>query len=192
MSASPDTLTDDASSNGAATPVATIPDDGIELAGITMPIIMPHRFRMMLVDKVASYRIEERELTSVKNVAQNDPLLEGHFTDFPIFPGALMVEAMAQTCGALMNLESMRKDGADMTRLNDRPYLRSLLPIPMTVLVDSKIKQHEVALPGDQVIIDTDLTLQHGDMCYYKVTANTRRHRIASGEIMLAYADELM
>ena len=58
--------------------------------------IIPHRYPFLLVDKV----VEIDELKSgkgIKNVTFNEPYFQGHFPDFPIMPGVLIVEALAQT-----------------------------------------------------------------------------------------------
>ncbi|MDG1137431.1 MAG: UDP-3-O-acyl-N-acetylglucosamine deacetylase, partial [Phycisphaerales bacterium] len=63
--------------------------------------IMPHRYPMLLVDRVVSMEGDERA-TGVKNVTINEPFFEGHYPGTPIMPGVLIVEAMAQLGGLLM------------------------------------------------------------------------------------------
>ncbi len=70
--------------------------------------VLPHRFPFLLVDRVLSLnrkggagsRVGD-EITVLKNITFNEPQFQGHFPDFPIMPGVLVVEAMAQSCGLL-------------------------------------------------------------------------------------------
>lgn len=62
--------------------------------------IIPHRYPMLLVDRVLDYQPGEW-LHAIKNVSINEPVFTGHFPDFKIFPGVLILEAMAQATGIL-------------------------------------------------------------------------------------------
>jgi len=61
---------------------------------------LAHRYPFLLVDKVLDYEVGEW-LTAVKNVTINEPFFQGHFPDFPVMPGVLIIEAMAQATGLL-------------------------------------------------------------------------------------------
>jgi len=154
--------------------------------------LMPHRGHMMLLDRVAAYYPTERLVVGIKNVSQNDPIVQGHFPDHPIFPGSLLIEALAQASGLLMNIEYLRnKAGLDVARLVAPECRETPLDIPMTVLVDSKIQQLAAVLPGDQVQLRSQLVLQHGEMGHFKVRGFVEDRAVARGEIMLAYAPYL-
>jgi len=58
--------------------------------------LLPHRFPMLLVDRVLELDPEAVSLVAIKNVSHNEPFFNGHFPDKPIMPGVLMIEAMAQ------------------------------------------------------------------------------------------------
>ena len=62
--------------------------------------LLPHRYPFLLVDRIVSFEYE-KELVALKNVTINEPFFPGHFPDFPVMPGVLIVEAMAQTGGLL-------------------------------------------------------------------------------------------
>ena len=66
--------------------------------------ILPHRYPFLLVDRIAE--LEPERTVGVKQVTANEPFFQGHFPDFPVMPGVLIVEAMAQTAGVLV-LQSM-------------------------------------------------------------------------------------
>src|SRR6185437_11738848 len=61
---------------------------------------LPHRYPFLLVDRIIE--IEDERIVGIKNVTVNEPFFNGHFPDFPVMPGVLIVEAMAQTAGVLV------------------------------------------------------------------------------------------
>lgn len=80
-----------------------------ESAKITMDIveiqrILPHRFPFLLIDRVIELDRKQR-IVAIKNVTVNEPFFQGHFPGYPIMPGVLIVEAMAQAGAVLLLLE---------------------------------------------------------------------------------------
>ena len=65
--------------------------------------IIPHRYPFLLVDKVRDIIVNE-SCIGIKNVTFNEPQFQGHFPGMPIFPGVMIIEAMAQTSGVLVGL----------------------------------------------------------------------------------------
>lgn len=66
--------------------------------------ILPHRYPFLLIDRVIEIERKKR-IVAIKNITINEPFFQGHFPDFPIMPGVLMIEAMAQAGGALLLTE---------------------------------------------------------------------------------------
>lgn len=64
---------------------------------------MPHRYPFALVDRVIEHD-PGRRIVAIKNVTLNEPQFQGHFPGMPIFPGVMIIEAMAQTSGVLVGL----------------------------------------------------------------------------------------
>ena len=62
--------------------------------------ILPHRYPFLLVDRIVE--MDAERIVGIKNVTHNEPFFTGHFPDFPVMPGVLIVEAMAQTAGVLV------------------------------------------------------------------------------------------
>src|SRR5712671_7906826 len=62
--------------------------------------ILPHRYPMLLVDRIEE--LEPERIVGIKNVTVNEPFFAGHFPDFPVMPGVLIIEAMAQVAGVLV------------------------------------------------------------------------------------------
>ncbi len=71
--------------------------------------ILPHRYPFLLIDRVVDLRRRER-IVALKNVTVNEPFFQGHFPQYPIMPGVLMVEAIAQAGGALLLTEMADRD----------------------------------------------------------------------------------
>ena len=67
--------------------------------------LIPHRYPFLLVDKVIELE-ERKRAVGIKNVTANEPFFQGHFPNYPIMPGVLIVEAMAQVgCVAMMSMD---------------------------------------------------------------------------------------
>ena len=71
--------------------------------------ILPHRYPFLLVDRIVE--MEADRIVGIKNITVNEPQFTGHFPDFPVMPGVLIVEAMAQA-GAVMAMKSATFDPA--------------------------------------------------------------------------------
>lgn len=66
--------------------------------------LLPHRYPFLLLDRVVEFERAKR-LVAIKNVTINEPFFQGHFPGYPIMPGVLVIEAMAQAGGILMMSE---------------------------------------------------------------------------------------
>jgi 3-hydroxyacyl-[acyl-carrier-protein] dehydratase len=71
--------------------------------------LLPHRYPFLLIDRVVEYEPAKR-LVAIKNVTFNESFFQGHFPGFPIMPGVLVVEAMAQAGGIIMMAEMPDRD----------------------------------------------------------------------------------
>lgn len=71
--------------------------------------ILPHRYPFLLIDRVIEVVRRER-IVAIKNVTMNEPFFQGHFPGYPIMPGVLVVEAMAQTGATLLLTEFPDRD----------------------------------------------------------------------------------
>jgi 3-hydroxyacyl-[acyl-carrier-protein] dehydratase len=102
--------------------------------------ILPHRYPFLLIDRVLELERKKR-IVAVKNVTMNEPHFAGHFPDFPIMPGVLMVEAIAQAGGALLLTEIPDRGDKLMvfTGIQEAKFRRPVVPgdqlrIEVTVL----------------------------------------------------------
>jgi len=71
--------------------------------------LLPHRYPMLLIDRVVDL-VRAKRIVAIKNVTINEPFFAGHFPGYPIMPGVLIVEAMAQAGAALLFTEVKEKD----------------------------------------------------------------------------------
>jgi len=101
---------------------------------------LPHRYPFILVDRILDL-VPGEKITALKNVTINEPFFQGHFPSYPIMPGVLIVEAMAQAAGVLA-LESM-------------PAERRGAPVFFMGL--DKVKFRKPVIPGDQLIFEVKI-----------------------------------
>ena len=125
--------------------LATAPEAGPETTKRTMDIleimsILPHRYPFLLIDRVIEMERKQR-IVAIKNVTANEPQFTGHFPDYPIMPGVMTIEAMAQAGGALLLTEIPDRDSKLMvfTRIENASFRRPVTPgdqlrIEVTVL----------------------------------------------------------
>ena len=101
--------------------------------------ILPHRYPFLLIDRVIEL-VHMKRIVAIKNVTINEPFFQGHFPTYPIMPGVLIVEAMAQAGGALL-----------LTEVPDRNNKLVLF----TGIDGAKFRAPVV--PGDQVRIEVEV-----------------------------------
>jgi 3-hydroxyacyl-[acyl-carrier-protein] dehydratase len=101
--------------------------------------ILPHRYPLLLIDRILEIERKKR-IVALKNVTFNEPQFTGHFPDFPIMPGVLMIEAIAQAGGALLLTEIPDRD----TKL-----------MVFTGIDNARFRKPVV--PGDQVRIEVNV-----------------------------------
>jgi 3-hydroxymyristoyl/3-hydroxydecanoyl-(acyl carrier protein) dehydratase len=165
--------------------------ESLALDSQLLRLIMPHRHAMMLLDGVSECAFTEQRLTGYKNVGANDPAVQGHFPDWPFFPPALLIEAMAQAAGCLMNLLYVLDHGITLDNLRDPSSLAGKLakaPLPgLSVLAESRVRQFDVAFPGDTIVLEARILSRRGELTAFAVQANVQERQIAAGEMILGY-----
>ncbi len=128
--------------------------------------ILPHRYPFLLIDRVVEMERKQR-IVAIKNVTMNEPHFQGHFPDYPIMPGVLMVEAIAQTGGALLLTEIPDRDDKLMvfTGIDDAKFKRPVTPgdqlrIEVTVVNwrTRAVKMHGVITVEGKVVCESTVT----------------------------------
>src|SRR6202521_527368 len=125
--------------------------------------ILPHRYPMLLVDRIEE--LEADRIVGIKNVTVNEPFFEGHFPDYPVMPGVLIVEAMAQVAGVLV-----------LSQIPDRKHKLVLL-----AGVDGA-KFRKPVRPGDQLRIEMKLSKRKATMAKMSGTASVNGVVVAEAE----------
>jgi 3-hydroxyacyl-[acyl-carrier-protein] dehydratase len=138
----------------------------------------------MLLDMVQEYDPEGQRVIGVKNVSQNDPFLQGHFPEHPIFPGVLIIEALAQASGMLMILEQLRAQGITLAELVEGRAKGP--PVKNIILAESKIKHMKPVYPGEQMLLETQVILSRTELCTFKVAATVKGEEVSKGQLTLA------
>ena len=101
--------------------------------------LLPHRYPFLLIDRVVEFERGKR-LVAIKNVTMNEPFFQGHFPDYPIMPGVLVIEAMAQAGAIIM--------------MNEIPDREKKLAVFTGI---EKAKFRRPVTPGDQLRIEVDV-----------------------------------
>jgi 3-hydroxyacyl-[acyl-carrier-protein] dehydratase len=98
------------------------------LENIEIREILPHRYPMLLVDRVLE--MGDDYIVGIKNVTANEPFFQGHFPDFPVMPGVLIVEAMAQVGGilALSGVEDRKDKLVFFASIEEAKFRKPVLP----------------------------------------------------------------
>lgn len=135
--------------------------------------ILPHRYPFILVDRVLELD-PGKHIVAIKNVTINEPFFQGHFPGFPIMPGVLIMEAMAQTWGicvfAFIPNDAKNKNlffsGIDNARFRK--------PI----------------VPGDQLRLELDLIKHRGILWKFKGIATVNGELVAEAELLASVIDK--
>ncbi len=98
------------------------------LDALAIRAILPHRYPFLLIDRVIEIETG-KHIVAIKNVTQNEPFFQGHFPDFPVMPGVLQVEALAQT-GAIVVLTMPENEGkiVFLTGVDEFKFRRPVMP----------------------------------------------------------------
>ena len=128
---------------------------------------LPHRYPFILVDRILELVPGER-VTAIKNVTINEPFFQGHFPTYPIMPGVLIVEAMAQAAGVLA-LESMPEDKQGR---------------PVFFMGLDKVKFRKPVVPGDQLLLKVQILKSRSNIVKASAKALVDDNVVAEAEIM--------
>jgi len=132
--------------------------------------IIPHRYPFLLVDRILEVEAGKRAV-GLKNVTVNEPFFNGHFPEFPVMPGVLIVEALAQVgCVAMLMVEENRGKLGMFAGINEFRFRGQVYP-------------------GDTLQLEVEITRMKGMIGKGQAVAKVDGKVVAEGELMFALTE---
>lgn len=131
--------------------------------------LIPHRYPMLLVDRVLDYEAG-KSLHAIKNVSINEPIFTGHFPELAIFPGVLILEALAQATGILGFKTAEGREDQEL-------YLFASI---------DKARFKKPVVPGDTLHLHVDFVKERRGMWKFNGEARVDGQVVCSAELMCA------
>lgn len=133
--------------------------------------LLPHRFPILLVDRILDFEPGEW-IRGIKNISMSDQIFQGHFPKRPVYPGVMIVEAMAQTGGCLV-----------MQNFEDRDK-----KVIYFMSIDG-VKFRRPVVPGDQLVFEAKILSNKGKICKLRGEAFVDGQKVAEAEFMCMLQD---
>jgi 3-hydroxyacyl-[acyl-carrier-protein] dehydratase len=127
--------------------------------------IIPHRYPFLLVDKIIECDDDSR-IVGIKSVTINEPFFQGHFPGFPVMPGVLIVEAMAQVA-CILAMRVLKKEG------NSSVFFTGI----------DGVKFRKPVVPGDVLRLELTKTKQRGELFRFDGKALVDEKVVTQGSI---------
>ncbi len=131
---------------------------------------LPHRYPFLMVDRITDFEANT-SLKALKNVTYNEPIFTGHFPQSPIFPGVLILEALAQAA-ALLAFKSMEGYPSEKT-------------LYLLVGIDKARFKRQV-IPGDQLEFEVTVLKEKRGIWVFRATAHVEDVLACSAEVLIA------
>lgn len=135
---------------------------------VALRALLPHRYPILLVDKVLELD-PGKSIRAIKNVTCNEPFFNGHFPDYPLMPGVLIIEALAQTAGVLI-----LKSNEAYSPLRDLFYLAGI----------DKARFKRPVVPGDRLELSAVVERSKLDLWKFKCEATVDGEIVCTADIM--------
>lgn len=132
---------------------------------------LPHRYPFLLVDRVLSM-VPGESIVAIKNVSINEPFFPGHFPHYPVMPGVLIVEALAQA-GAILSFKSMGAKAAN----NILCYFAGI----------DNVRFKKPVTPGDQLVLKVKIERSMRSLWKYSGQALVDDTVVATADMMSAF-----
>lgn len=134
--------------------------------------VLPHRYPFILVDRVLELVVGER-IRALKNVTINEPFFVGHFPGSPVMPGVMILEALGQTGGLLMDASRPAAD-------NELLFFTGM----------DRVRFRRPVRPGDQLILEARMLNMRQKAAKIAATASVETYLVAEAELMAAFGDK--
>ena len=133
--------------------------------------ILPHRYPFLFVDKIVE--MDANRIVGIKNVTSTEPFFLGHFPDYPVMPGVLITESMAQVAGILV--------------LKDMPDRKDKLVL-LAAVDDARFRKP--VRPGDQLRIEMVVIARKARVCKMRGVATVDGEIVAEATAMCVLQDK--
>ena len=127
--------------------------------------IIPHRYPFLLVDKIIECD-DDSNIVGIKSVTMNEPFFQGHFPDYPVMPGVLIVEAMAQVA-CILAMRVLKKEGHSSVFFTG---------------IDG-VKFRKPVVPGDVLRLELTKTKQRGELFRFDGKALVEEQVVTQGSL---------
>ena len=129
--------------------------------------LLPHRYPMLLLDRVLEISEDGKRIKGLKNVTANEQFFQGHFPGAPVMPGVLIVEAMAQ-CAAVLFLREIEDRDKKLFLFGGVDKARFRRPV----------------VPGDQLILECEVLQRRASTVKVRGTAKVADVVVAEAELL--------
>jgi beta-hydroxyacyl-ACP dehydratase FabZ len=129
--------------------------------------LLPHRYPMLLVDRILEIHEDGKRIVGLKNVSANEQFFQGHFPGAPVMPGVLIVEAMAQ-CAAVLFLREIEDREKKLFLFGGVDKARFRKPV----------------VPGDQLILECEVLQRRASTVKVKGIARVADNVVAEAELL--------
>jgi beta-hydroxyacyl-ACP dehydratase FabZ len=133
--------------------------------------LLPHRYPILLVDRILDFE-RGQWIKGLKNVSMGEQVFQGHFPKQPVFPGVLIIEAMAQTAGCLVTLDLPNPEEKVM-------YFMSI----------DGVKFRKPVVPGDQMVMEVKILTIKRNIAKMRGEAFVEGSKVAEAEFMSMVVD---
>jgi len=123
---------------------------------------IPHRYPFLMIDRVTDL-VPDESARGIKNVTINEPYFQGHFPGYPVMPGVLMVEAMAQLSGILAFKSGVKGNSVLFMSIE-------------------KAKFRKPVVPGDNLVLDIKVTHKRGNVWRFSGKATVEDNVVSEAE----------
>jgi 3-hydroxyacyl-[acyl-carrier-protein] dehydratase len=134
--------------------------------------LLPHRYPFLLIDRIRDMNGDE-SCVGIKNVTINEPFFQGHFPRYPVMPGVLIIEALAQTAGALCVHHAGKED----------------IPQIVYFMGIDRAKFRKPVVPGDQLHLHVKKIRNRGPVWRFYGEAKVEGQIVAEAEISAMIVD---
>ena len=134
--------------------------------------LLPHRYPMLLVDRILEIAEDGKRIVGLKNVSANEQFFQGHFPGAPVMPGVLIVEAMAQ-CAAVLFLREIEDRETKLFLFGGVDKARFRKPV----------------VPGDQLILECEVLQKRASTVKVRGTAKVGSVVVAEAEVSAMLTD---